>query len=298
MTVNTSIITSGVDGDYTGVSAWEAGTDYDLVTSGNIEIGLVSGIVFESQAFIQAAITNASFHRALTYYPGTKHTGTSGTGARMLKSGADANILISVNEAYFAISGLELAGSGNALVIAAGDVGNASGLTVANSLVYDMEINPTFSTDGLRTNVANTTMHLYNNVFWNFYESAINIANASQIEFDIHNNTIHAVNVLGGADRGGIRLQTAINPSTVNNNLITLVYGQPAFAGATSGNIVGSGNATFDDSAFDTSTPVTSVINISGADIYTSDNEVTGYDFSIKDSDAPIVNSGVTIDLV
>ena len=296
MTVNTSIIHAAGGGDYTTLATWEADTDNDLVTATTQEIGYISGTIYEGHVIYKNATVNSDYYRVLAPYPGTKHTGTSGTGSKIVKDTADANTFVIVEENFFSVSGLEVAGSGNNDVFLYGNFAPSSGGNIANCLIHDLLDTAVNSNNGIEINTTGTFVNIFNNVFWNLAGAAIRVKDANEVGFNIVNNTIHNVVTFGGNTEGGMRIKDALYASTINNNLVTLVQGEePAFQIDGSGNVTGSGNASFDTTAFGVSS---GIFNVSGVDIYTSDNEAIGYDFSIASGGAPIVDKGVVSTLV
>jgi len=107
MATNTSTIGS-TGKDHATITIWEAATDNDLVTAGDIEIGSIDAAEdFDESVVIAGATTDASNYRKLTVASSFRHSGKEGTGhARMYRTGSGH--IIDVQEDFFIIEYLDL----------------------------------------------------------------------------------------------------------------------------------------------------------------------------------------------
>lgn len=113
---NISVIDPGGEGDYLTIAAWAAATANNLVSQDRIEVGeLVAGDHTIAGA-IGGATTDATHYRVLRAKAGAEYDPASGTGARVLSSGAGR--CLDIREEGFRAANFACVLSGNSQVAA------------------------------------------------------------------------------------------------------------------------------------------------------------------------------------
>jgi hypothetical protein len=311
--VKFNTIESGGSGDYTTVTAWEVATDGDLVSSGIIEIGMVSGIVIGGAVISKSnlAFTDADFYRVLAPFSGTRHTGTSGTGSTVqISGGVDA---FTLGENAIKISGLIIDGQDDTAVAI-----QTTTSFPAPSETYVIDGNIILNGRiGILVTHTGTTDHtaiIRNNIIHNTAYDGIRVADTGGATHvvDIHNNTIFGANhrllKMGGyptplqsnLKRGGITLSGISNSSELKNNIVCRTYKLPSGLSVDNGDYAPSGEFTgFDmdnNASQDHTAPGTaSISGVNPETAFLGAVELTADpNLHIRDSSSPLYNAGET----
>lgn len=97
-------------GDYTSLSAWEAARNADLTVSDTIETAECYNFTDTTGVIIQGWTTDPTRYIKIYTPTAERHTGTAGTGYRLIVSGARA---LQIREGHVRTEGLEIRASGD-----------------------------------------------------------------------------------------------------------------------------------------------------------------------------------------
>lgn len=257
-TVTKTVKSSG--GDYTSLSAWEAGEQGDLPALDEIHVAECYNFEDTTIVFVNGWTTDATRYIEIRTPAGERHNGTPGTGYRLVVTGN----AIRIYEDYIRVYGLEIEATVNSLYINSGGGGE---IRFAYNLLHGGQA-------GIEAGAGGDGNYFYNNIIYN-QASGIRSGGAKTVW--IYNNTI--VDVSYGMEMsGGTTNKIAIN-NLVDNPSITAFTGP--YDAASDYNASSSGVAT--GGANDRINQTFTFANEASDDFHLASNDAGAKDYGVTD---------------
>jgi hypothetical protein len=221
---------------YTSMSNWEAGLDDTSVySSSDIAVGEChNDSVFNERVTINGGTTVNLASVKLTVHSDSRHTGTAGTGARIIPTGATKHNIIDIARDDVTVEWLEVSGelssAGGAdrgVRAGAGGAVSRDNIYIRNNLIHDMQAS-TYGTTGIQvfgigTNIFITNNFIYNITRTNAGSHGIHTSGGSGSE--IYCNTLFNISSTSGDAQG---IYVGSSAEIVKDNIALSVSGTTA----------------------------------------------------------------------
>jgi hypothetical protein len=198
-TITKTVDTDGVTGDYSSLSAWEAGEQTDLVAAGNIHIvscQATTGVADTTACTVNGWTTGASNYIQIQQTGAARHSGTWDSSLYRLEL-TDSSGLYLVED-YVRVDGLQIASlaptaNGRRVFLVAGQTNGANDIRLSNSIIKGGR-NATYWQRGIDIDDTDTIFKMWNCIVYEIHPTLSNNNRSISLNCataDIYNNTIY-----------------------------------------------------------------------------------------------------------